>query len=200
MKRFALLWVVVSLVLASGCAPPRPPSADMSSVDSQYRIGAGDGLRIYVRDNADLSMSVPVRPDGGISIPLVETMDAAGKTPVELAHDLERALSTYVRDPLVTVIVTSFVGTYGDQVRVLGEATRPQSIPYSSGMSLLDVMINVGGLTRFAAGNRAKLVRTDSNGRKHTYSVNVQDLLDGNIEQNVPIRPGDVIIIPKSFF
>ncbi|MFC3104868.1 XrtA/PEP-CTERM system exopolysaccharide export protein [Salinisphaera aquimarina] len=169
-------------------------------MDSSYRIGPGDGLRIYVRDNPDLSLSVPVRPDGDISIPLVERMPAAGKTPVELARDLESSLSQYVRDPLVTVIVTSFVGTYSDQVRILGEAARPQSIPYSKGMSVLDVMIKVGGLTRFAAGNRAKLVRTADDGTQKTYGLRLQDLLDGQISRNRPLQPGDVIIIPQTYF
>lgn len=199
-KWTVVLWIAVSAVMVSGCATSPPPINDASPVDSQYRIGAGDGLSIYVRDNPDLSLSVPVRPDGDISIPLVETMPAAGKTPVELAGDLETALSEYVRDPLVTVIVTSFVGTYSDQVRILGEATRPQSIPYSNGMSLLDVMIKVGGLTRFAAGNRAKLVRTDAEGNKQTYGVDIQDLLDGQIDKNLPLHPGDVIIIPQTYF
>lgn len=201
MKWTVVLWIAVCAVLAGGCATSSPPPiSDLSPVDSQYRIGSGDGLRIYVRDNPDLSLSVPVRPDGDISIPLVETIPAAGKTPVELAGDLETALSVYVRDPLVTVIVTSFVGTYSDQVRILGEASRPQSIPFSNGMSLLDVMINVGGLTRFAAGNRAKLIRVDAQGNKQTYGVNIQDLLDGQIDQNLPLRPGDVIIIPQTYF
>lgn len=200
MKWGVLAGLVFYALMATGCATPPPPMADAAPADAQYRIGPGDNLRIFVRDNPDLSLSVPVRPDGDISIPLVEVMPAAGKTPVELADDLEAALSEYVRDPLVTVIVTSFVGTYSDRVRVLGEATRPQSIPYSSGMSLLDVMISVGGLTRFAAGDRAKLIRTDADGTEHTYGVNIQDLLGGNIDQNVPLRPGDVIIIPQTYF
>jgi len=201
MRRMNLGWVALLVImLLSGCAAgPAPGLADMTDVDSTYRIGPGDGLRIFVRDNPDLSLTVPVRPDGYISIPLVESMKAAGKTPVELAGDLETSLSNYVRSPFVTVIVTQFVGTYTDQIRVLGEAARPQSMPYRNGMTLLDVMINVGGLTQFAAGNRAKLVRqTDS--RNETYGVELESLLDGNIRANVPVRPGDVIIIPRTYF
>lgn len=145
-------------------------------------------------------MQVPVRPDGNISIPLVESMAAAGKTPQALADDLEESLSTYIRDPIVTVIVTNFVGTYADQVRVVGEAARPQSMPYREGMTLLDVMINVGGLTQFAAGNRAKLVRETGEEGETTYGVNLQELLNGEIDNNVPVHPGDVIIIPRTYF
>lgn len=187
------------MALLSGCASAPPPSIKEQSIDSTYRIGPGDSLQIYVRNNPDLTISVPVRPDGKISMPLVESMNAANKTPEQLAHDLQTNLSQYVRNPNVTVIVTSFKGTYADQVRVVGEAARPQSMPYRNGMTLLDVMINVGGLTQFAAGNRAKLVRV-IDGKKTTYSVDLQNLLNGDIEDNAPIHPGDVIIIPRTYF
>ena len=201
MLRLKLCWVsLLVLTLLAGCVSNAPPSiSDLGDSDSIYRIGPGDGLRIFVRDNPDLSLTVPVRPDGYISIPLVESMKATGKTPVELADDLETSLSEYVRSPFVTVIVTQFVGTYTDQIRVLGEAARPQSMPYRNGMTLLDVMISVGGLTQFAAGNRAKLVR-HSDSSKQTYGVDLEDLLGGDIDANVPVRPGDVIIIPRTYF
>lgn len=191
--------VVLMLALLAACATPPPQPTMASAGATEYRIGPGDGLRIYVRNNPDLSMSVPVRPDGNISIPLVEQMKAAGKTPTALADDLESSLSAYIREPLVTVIVTSFVGTYEDQVRVVGEAARPQSMPYRSGMTLLDVMINVGGLTQFAAGNRARLVR-EVEGQKQTYGLQLQALLGGDIASNVAMQPGDVVIIPRTMF
>lgn len=197
--RIMILVVFVCIAALAGCATAPPKSLDQQAADSTYRIGPGDTLQIYVRNNPDLTITVPVRPDGNISMPLVEKMKAAGKTPEQLSNDLKAKLSNYVRDPVVTVIVTSFKGTYADQVRVVGEAARPQSMPYRQGMTLLDVMINVGGLTQFAAGNRAKLVRM-VNGKKKTYDVNLQSLLNGNIDDNVPMHPGDVIIIPRTYF
>jgi len=200
-KQQVRTWVVLSmlttLLVLTGCAGSMAPPVQNKPVTTNYTIGPGDTLMIYVRDNPDLSMSIPVRPDGKMSIPLVQDMDAAGKTPAELADDLEDALSAYIRDPLVTVVVTSFQGVYSNQIRVVGQAAAPQSIPYRDGMSLLDVMIQVGGLTQFAAGNRAKLVRT-VDGEKKTYGVNIQALLGGDISQNVPMRPGDIIIVPRS--
>lgn len=193
-----LLFLLSAFVVLAGCAGTMPPPVKNAPVTTEYTIGPGDQLMIYVRDNPDISMSVPVRPDGKLSIPLVQNMVAAGKTPAELADDLEDALSKYIRNPLVTVVVTSFQGVYSDQIRVVGQATTPQAIPYRDGMTLLDVMIQVGGLTQFAAGDRAKLVRT-VNGKKTTYSINIQALLGGDISQNVPMRPGDIIIVPRSW-
>ncbi|MES1955169.1 XrtA/PEP-CTERM system exopolysaccharide export protein [Salinisphaera hydrothermalis] len=200
-NRFFLTWVlaILAVCFVAGCASAPPKVLQGQAPDSAYRIGPGDQLQIYVRNNPDLSMSVPVRPDGKISIPLVQSMQASDKTPKQLASDLQNALSAYVRDPRVTVIVTQFHGTYADQVRVVGEATRPQSMPYRTGMTLLDVMINVGGLTQFAAGNRAKLVRHED-GQTKTFNVDIQDLLNGDIKDNVPVHPGDVIIIPRTYF
>ncbi|MES1930702.1 polysaccharide export protein [Salinisphaera dokdonensis CL-ES53] len=194
-----MVFAALALMVLGACATPPPQPVGETAQAPDYRIGPGDGLRIHVRNNPDLSMSVPVRPDGNISIPLVEQMTAAGKNPIELADDLETALSAYIRDPLVTVIVTSFVGTYEDQVRVVGEAARPQSMPYRRGMTLLDVMINVGGLTQFAAGNRARLVREVS-GEQKTYGLQLQGLLGGDIASNVAMQPGDVVIIPRTMF
>ncbi|RJS94714.1 XrtA/PEP-CTERM system exopolysaccharide export protein [Salinisphaera sp. Q1T1-3] len=204
MSNFKCVWGVLCLALVcavlAGCAGTTSPTLHQKADATTYRIGPGDTLQIYVRNNADLSMQVPVRPDGKISMPLVQTIVAANKTPDELAGDLTQALSEYVRDPVVTVIVTQFQGTYADQVRVVGEAAQPRSMPYREGMTLLDVMINVGGLTQFAAGNRAKLVRQQSNGQTQSYSVDLEDLLNGNIKDNVPMHPGDVVIIPRTYF
>lgn len=191
--------IFLAMTLMAGCASAPPKALKNQTANSTYRIGPGDQLQIYVRNNSDLSTQVPVRPDGKISVPLVQSMKAAGKTPNELAEDLRHALSDYVRVPRVTVIVTQFHGTYADQVRVVGEAAQPQSMPYRSGMTLLDVMINVGGLTQFAAGNRAKLVR-HQNGQTKTYEVHIADLLNGDIQDNVPVQPGDVVIVPKTYF
>ncbi|HLQ84677.1 MAG TPA: XrtA/PEP-CTERM system exopolysaccharide export protein [Salinisphaeraceae bacterium] len=193
-----LLSLCVSILLA-GCATSSSiPAPDKELLETkEYTIGRMDSLMVYVRDNPDLSMEVTVRPDGKISIPLVQDMKAAGKTPIELATDLEGALSQYIRSPLVTVVVTAPHGVYSDQIRVVGQAAAPQAIPYQSGMTLLDVMIQVGGLTQFAAGNRAKLVRT-VDGEEQTYGINIEALLNGDIDQNVTMRPGDVIIIPRS--
>lgn len=179
--------------LASATATERPAAAP-------YRIGPGDTLRVFVWGNPGLSDEVPVRPDGRISVPLLEDVEAAGKTPTELAREIEGNLSAFVADPLVTVIVTDFVGPSTQQVRVVGEATEPQAIPYRSDMTLLDVMIAAGGLTEFAAGNRATLVRT-VDGEEQEYRVRLDDLLrDGDISANVAMRPGDVVIIPETFF
>lgn len=194
---WALLPMLSMLLVLAGCAGSMAPPVPNAPVSTEYTIGPGDDLTVHVRNNPDISMAVPVRPDGKISIPLVQNMEAAGKTPSTLASDLEDALSQYIRNPLVTVVVTSFEGVYSDQIRVVGEAAQPQSIPYRDGMTLLDVMIEVGGLTRFAAGDRAKLVRM-VDGQKRTYGVDIQSLLSGDIDQNVPIYPGDIIIIPRS--
>jgi polysaccharide export outer membrane protein len=147
-----------------------------------------------------VSTSVPVRPDGRISIPLVQSIQAAGKTPEELASDLEKALSQYIRSPLVTVIVKNFVGAYSQQVRVVGQAAKPRALSYRSGMTLLDAMIDVGGLTKFAAGNDAKVVRHLPDGTQKTIPVRLDDLMNGDIKYNMPLRPGDILIIPQSLF
>ena len=184
-------------VLQPNNLPPAPVAA--LSADYTYVIGAGDNLNIVVWRNPDLSMSVPVRPDGKMSAPLVEELPAQGKTPVELARDIEKRLATYVRDPVVTVLVSGFVGPYSEQIRVVGEAARPQFLPFKQKMTLLDLMIAVGGLTDFADGNRAIIQRT-SDGNKQ-YSVRLKDLLKrGDLSANVEMRPGDILIIPQSLF
>lgn len=180
-----------------GGLPPAPATA--SAADYSYVIGAGDTLSIIVWRNPELSLSVPVRPDGKISAPLVDELVAQGKTSVAVARDIEKRLATFVRDPVVTVIVTSFVGPFSEQIRVVGEATRPQFLPFRQKMTVLDVMIAAGGLTEFADGNGATLVRT-SEGNKQ-YSVRLKDLLRrGDVSANVEMRPGDILIIPQSFF
>jgi polysaccharide export outer membrane protein len=200
---FCALSAALAIAL-SGCAnlvPPDIPPAPATAASSEYTyvIGAGDILNIVVWRNPDLSMSVPVRPDGKMSAPLVEELPAQGKTPTELARDIEKRLSTYVRDPIVTVLVSGFVGPYSEQIRVVGEAARPQFLPFKQKMTVLDLMIAVGGLTDFADGNRAIIQRT-SEGNKQ-YSVRLKDLLKrGDLSANVEMRPGDILIIPQGLF
>lgn len=191
---------VAAGVLVAGCAttyPPAPSSA--ASSDYNYIIGPGDTINIVVWRNPELSMSVPVRPDGKITTPLVEDLQAMGKNPSALARDIETALGKYIRDPVVTVIVTGFVGPYSEQIRVVGEAAKPQILAYKQKMTLLDVMIAVGGLTDFADGNHASILRT-SEGNKQ-YGVRLKDLIkNGDVSANVEMKPGDVLIIPQSWF
>ncbi len=193
-----------ALLLLSACGGSTPvvdsiPGAASPSSDS-YVIGPGDGLQVFVWGHDDLSTGVQVRPDGAISTPLVEDMQAAGRTPTELARAVEEVLAEYVRSPTVTVIVQEFVGEYAQQIRVVGQAAQPQALSYRNGMTLLDVMIEVGGLSEFAAGNRAKVVRRQ-NGEETEIRVRVDDLLnDGDMAQNIRMFPGDVLIIPESIF
>jgi len=198
--------VFAALVIASGCAEqPTVVSSQVGAVpaeptQSEYRIGPGDTLQVFVWNQPELTVTVPVRPDGMISTPLIEGVPAEGKTAAQLARDLETALAEFVRNPKVSVMITSFVGTYGDQIRVVGQAGRPQSLPYRANMSLLDVVIAVGGLAEFAAGNRAVIVR-EQDGQQLRIPVRLRDLIDdGDIGANVPMRPGDVLIIPESRF
>ena len=201
---WGILMILAALVVA-GCDGRKelPPASAVAEAPQQaplYRIGPGDQLNIFVWQNPELSTNVPVRPDGRISLPLLEDLVAADKTPTDLAREVEVLLARYVKDPFVTVIVTSFVGPYTEQIRVVGQAASPQAIPYRANMSLLDAMIAVGGLTSFAAGNRGTLVRT-SEGQRKEYRVRIDDLLnDGDISANVQLLPGDVIIIPQSYF
>lgn len=145
-------------------------------------------------------MAVPVRPDGKITTPLVEDLPASGKTSTQLARDIEQALSKYIQQPVVTVVVTEFVGPYMEQIRVIGEATKPQALPYREEMTLMDVLIAVGGITDFAAGNKARIIR-NVDGKQQQFSVRLDDLIrNGDISANVPMRQGDVLVIPESFF
>lgn len=201
---FIVQMVVASvLAIAAGCSSTRshPPAPQVAATpDYRYLIGPGDNVNVIVWRNTDLSYSAPVRPDGKISFPLVEDLPAIGKNPTALARDIEKALSKYIRDPVVTVVVTGFVGPYSEQIRVVGEASKPQALPYRQNMTLLDVMIAVGGITDFADGNRATLVRPDASGNK-LYTVRLKDLLRrGDIGANVDMKPGDVIVIPQGWF
>lgn len=179
------------------------PSAKLGEASDTapiYRIGPGDTLQVFVWRNPELTITLPVRPDGRITTPLIEDLDATDKTPTELAREIEEKLSVFIQDPLVSVIVTSFVGPLTQQVRVVGEAAVPQAIPYRANMTVLDVMIAVGGLTEFAAGNDAKIVRLVG-GEQKVYRARLNDLLkDGDISANVAVLPGDVVIIPESIF
>ena len=195
------LGVLAALAGLSGCAstsfPPAPPTA--AEAEYNYVIGPGDMVDIVVWRNAELSKSVPVRPDGKITTPLVEDLPALGKDASTLARDIEKALGKFIRDPIVTVVVTTFVGPYSEQVRVVGEAAKPQTLPYVQRMTLLDLMTKVGGITEFADGNGATILRT-AEGNKQ-YSVRLKDLLKrGDVSANVEMRPGDVLIIPQSWF
>jgi len=197
--RFASLFIAGAAIF--GCATPDYPPAPVSAASPDYNwiIGPGDAINVVVWRNPELSASVPVRPDGKIATPLVEDLPAIGKDPTTLARDIEKALSKYIRDPVVTVVVTGFVGPYSEQIRVVGEAANPQLLPYKQKMTMLDVMIAVGGLTDFADGNKATLLRA-SEGNKQ-YSVRLKDLIKrGDITANVEMRPGDVVIIPQSLF
>jgi polysaccharide export outer membrane protein len=175
------------------------PSTSAAAADV-YVIGPGDQLHIFVYDAPQLSMDVPVRPDGRISTPLVPEMVAAGKTPSQLAQDLTERLKEFVKEPNVTVIVSSFVGPLNRQIRVIGEAAEPQAVPYRDHMTVLDLMIMTKGLTRYAAGNRAVIVRRVGD-KQESIHVRLADLLkDGDISQNVELQPGDTLIIPQSWF
>ncbi|WP_369802166.1 XrtA/PEP-CTERM system exopolysaccharide export protein [Pseudorhodoferax sp. Leaf265] len=195
------LGLFLTAIILVGCASNRYPAAPTlaASGDYNYIIGPGDSLNIIVWRNPELSMSVPVRPDGKISTPLVDELIAQGKNSTEIAREIEQLLGKFVRDPVVTVIVTSFVGPYSEQIRVVGEAAKPQFLPYKQKMTLLDVMIAVGGLTDFADGNAASILRTSEGGKQ--YSVRLRDLVKrGEISNNVEMKPGDILVIPQSWF
>ncbi len=199
-KRVAQAIAISCLLGLAGCTTslPHPPVA--GTIDSEYLIGPGDAVNIIVWRNPEVSMSVPVRPDGKITTPLVEDLPAAGKTSTQLARDIEAALAKFIQQPVVTVVVTNFAGIYSEQIRVIGQATRPQALPYRKEMSLMDVLIAVGGVTEFAAGNRASLIRT-VDGKQQKYGVRLDDLIkDGDISANMAMRPGDILIIPESYF
>ena len=185
--------------LFDGGSPPPGGGPEISEAPP-YLIGAGDTLQIFVWRNPELTVTVPVRPDGRVSVPLIEDIEVARKTPTQLARDIEKQLKVFIQDPIVTVIVTGFVGPFTQQVRVIGEAAKPQALPYREQMSLLDVMIQVGGLTPFAAGNRALLVRR-VDGEERTFQVNIDKLLKyGDLSQNVRLLPGDVLVVPQAWF
>lgn len=194
---FAILLFVLSL---GACKTYPSLVAEEAYVGHDYLVGPGDMVDIIVWRNPEVSMSVPVRPDGKITTPLVEDLPASGKTSTQLARDIEEALSKYIQQPVVTVVVTEFIGPYSEQIRVIGEAAKPQALPYREQMTLMDVLIAVGGVTEFAAGNRSRVIR-NVDGKQQQFSVRLDDLIrDGDITANVPMRQGDVLVIPESYF
>jgi len=198
----AVFTTMLVLVL-SACTKSYPPlegGPPPALVSPNYIIGAGDNVDIFVWRNDELSASVTVRPDGKITTPLIEDVTASGKTPTQLAREMEKELEVYVKNPVVTVMVNGFVGPYSEQIRVVGQATNPQALPYRDQMSLLDLMIAVGGMTDFADGNRSKVVRV-VDGNWQEFSVRIDDLINGaDINANVYMLPGDILIIPESWF
>jgi polysaccharide export outer membrane protein len=201
---------LAATALLAGCAsrasgPQLPPASFVSLSDGpgeEYIIGPLDELTVFVWRNPELGAKVQVRPDGRITTPLITDMPAVGKTPTMLAEDIKLQLSQFIQEPIVSVIVNSFAGTFSQQVRIVGATEKPASIPYRANMTLLDAMIAVGGLSEFAAGNRAKLVRFDKiSGRQQEYAIKLGDLIKrGDSRANVLLQPGDVIIIPESMF
>lgn len=194
------LFLAIASVAITACSTNNPlaPVA-AASPDYSYKIGPGDNLNIVVWRNPELSMSVPVRPDGKISAPLIDDLNAMGKDSTALARDIEKELAKFIRDPVVTVIVTGFVGPYSEQIRVIGEAAKPQILSYKQKMTVLDVMIAVGGITEFADANNATILRTTENNAQ--YRVRLKDLIKrGDVSANVEMKPGDVLIIPQSWF
>ncbi len=199
---------VMTLATLFGCssvnAPDAPTAlsgdAQANENDNAYVIGPTDQLNIFVWRQPELSTQAIVRPDGRISVPLIDDLQAAGRTPTQLAGAITSQLKEYIQDPKVSVIVTNFVGPFDRQIRVVGEAAKPQAIAFRRNMTVLDVMIQVGGLTEFASGNRAVLVRNSAGGRQ-SFRLRLNDLLkDGDVAANAPVLPGDVIIIPQSYF
>lgn len=196
------LLIAAFAVLMGGCAKSYPPLPSNATVptDYYYLIGPGDAVQIFVWGNPEVSTSVPVRPDGKITAPLVEDLPASGKTPAQLARDIEEVLAKYIKNPLVTVIVSGFTGPFSEQVRVVGEAANPQALAYRERMTLLDVMIAVGGVSEFADGNRASIVRVVE-GERQQFGVRIDDLLkEGDITANVDMLPGDILIVPEAVF
>ena len=201
MKNYYLAgFVCVFVWLISACSTMSTVVPAASAPIPEYVIGPGDTLQVFVWRNPEVSMSVPVRPDGKISTPLIEDLVVTGKTPAQVAREVEKRLGTYLKDPLATVIVTGFVGPYNQQVRVVGAATKPQILPYRANMTLLDVMIAVGGLTDLASGNKASISRTVGK-EQQQFKVRLDDLIRrGDISANVEVAPGDILIIPESWF
>jgi|JRYD01.1.fsa_nt_gb polysaccharide export outer membrane protein len=176
------------------------PAPAASAVDPQYVIGPGDTVQVFVWRNSELTVTVPVRPDGKISTPLVEDVIAVGKTSSQLAREVERVLAEYIRNPQVNIIVTNAASAYS-QIKVIGEVASPQSVPYREGITAMDVVLAVGGLTEFAAGNRAKIIRKTDDGKLKEIKVKLESLLrKGKIAENQPMYPGDVLVVPQSFF
>jgi polysaccharide export outer membrane protein len=204
--QFSLGGLLFATFFITGCSVNTLPEATTRASlttnvnDYQYLIGPGDSLTIFVWRNPEISGNFVVRPDGKVTTSLVEDLEVSGRTPTMLARQLEEQLSTYINNPRVTVSVVGFQGPFSEQVRVIGEATNPSAINYTENMTLLDLMIAVGGLTEFASGNNAKLVRV-INGQQTTFELNIEDLIkDGDITENIDMLPGDIIIIPEAWF
>jgi polysaccharide export outer membrane protein len=196
------IWHFLAMAIClAGCGSTIPQASEaLPPAPAPYLVGPGDTLSVVVWRSPELSVVVPVRPDGRITTPLVEDLQASGKTTTQIARQIEQALTKYVQTPVVTVIVTNFAGTYSQQIRVIGQAVKPQALPYREHMTLLDVMIAVGGITDFAAGNKASISRTEG-GRTRHFAVRLDDLVrGGDLSANVEMRPGDVLVIPQSFF
>ncbi len=207
-KWFSGLFALFMISALAGCASSYPPLESKAEVpdDYTYIIGPGDSVQMFVWGNPEVTQSVTVRPDGKITAPLVEELPASGKTPYQLARDVEKELAKYVRNPLVTVIVEGFVGPYSEQVRVVGQVgggedgDEPMAIPYKEKMTLLDLMIAVGGMTDYADGNRASIIRV-VDGEQKQFGVRIDDLIkDADITANVDVMPGDILFIPEAFF
>jgi polysaccharide biosynthesis/export protein len=187
---------------AAALAAARAPIESRAPGQADYIIGPGDSLSIFVYRLPELSTDLPVRPDGRLSMPLISDIVAAGKTPTQLGKEIETRLKEYVRDPTVTVMVRSFIGPSSRQIRIIGEAAQPKALPYREGLTVMDVLIEAGGLTRYAAGNRAELVRRDPvTGAQQSFRLRLSDLVrNGDISQDVPVQPGDTLVIPQSWF
>jgi polysaccharide biosynthesis/export protein len=191
-------WLIASMPGFCADAPPLPAAPQAVSPD--YRIGPGDNLHVFVFENEQLSVTVPVRPDGKISTPLVEDMVAVGKTPSQLARDIEKSLGVYVKSPKVNVVVLSALSVYSE-VKVIGQVKEPQAMPYHEGMRVLDALLTAKGLTQFAAGNRAHLVRSSADGKQQDIKVKLEALVNsGDLTQNLLLQPGDVLVVPETRF
>ena len=194
---------VIFLLQLAGCATRYPVATTEARAVAEtpmYVIGSGDSVNIFVWRNPELSATTTVRPDGRITTPLIEDVQASGKTPTQLARDMEKELATYIKNPVVTVMVGGFRGPFDQQVRVVGQAAQPQALPFMDGMTVLDVMIAVGGVTQYAAGNRATIVR-NIDGAPQQFQVRLNDLINsGDISANVQMMPGDILIIPEAWF
>jgi len=197
-----IITIIISVAMV-GCATQSQLTDEPFPFDGQsplYLIGPGDSVNVFIWGNSELSTTVSVRPDGRITTPLIEDVPASGKTPTELARDMEVLLAKYIKNPVVTVIVSGFVGRYSEQIRVVGEATEPQAIPYREQITLLDLMIEVGGMTEFASGNNASIIRV-VDGEQRQFTVLLDDLIkNGDITANAPMFPGDILIIPEAWF
>lgn len=200
-RHAALACALLAVGMAGTAAEPQPAKPPPSSeAGSDYIIGPGDTIDVFVWRNQELSTRVPVRPDGRVSTPLVEDMVAVGKTPSQLARDMEKVLAEFIRTPKVNIIVSE-AASANSQVRVVGQAVRPRAMPYREGLTVLDAVIEVGGLSEFAAGNRAKLVRKEADGGTSEKRVRLRDLMEkGDMTQNLSMKPGDVLIIPETRF